>query len=134
MIRLAVNPKTKLRIVGLLTNVLLSWTVLPLVIPPFRFYSLRELGEVLLWQGIGSVGWPIAIVGGLGSLVLQSSLSNLAAVLIILIYPAMLLLLILVLFSERSRRWMLILLHALLVFSFAAIWYRVRNGYDFMTG
>jgi hypothetical protein len=37
----------------------MSWTVLPLVLPPFRLYSGRELLEVLFWQGMGLVGWPV---------------------------------------------------------------------------
>ena len=41
---------------GIAVNGLLSWTLLPLVLPPFRLYSERELLEVLLWQGMGLVG------------------------------------------------------------------------------
>ena len=37
-------------------NLLLSGTVLPLAMPPFRVYSAGELLEVLLWQGMGMVG------------------------------------------------------------------------------
>ena len=44
---------------GIAVNGLLSWTVLPLVLPPFRLYYGRELVEVLLWQGMGLVGWPV---------------------------------------------------------------------------
>jgi len=39
-----------------------------------------------------------------------------------------------VLISRRGRRWPLVLLHILLVFSFAAVWYAVRNGYNLMVG
>lgn len=117
-----------------MVNLLLSWTILPLVVPPFRIYSFRELMEVLLWQGIGTVGWPLALLGGFASFILQGKVSDLAALLVVLIYPTMLLLLIVVLFSKRSRQWVLILLHLLITFSFAAIWYQVLNGYDFMMG
>ena len=130
----AINSKTKLIVAILIVNFLLSWTILPLAVPPFRFYSFRELMEVLLWQGIGAVGWPLAILGGFASLIMQGNLSDLIALLIVLSYPTMFLLLIFVLFSKRSKRWVLILLHMLLAFSFAAIWYQVRNGYDFMIG
>ena len=50
--------------VSIAVNGLLSWTLLPLVLPPFRLYSGRELLEVLLWQGMGLVGWPVGLVGG----------------------------------------------------------------------
>jgi hypothetical protein len=115
-------------------NLLLSWLILPLVIPPFGLYSLRELIEVLLWQGMGAVGWPIAILGGCSSTLLQPTSTDLGALLLILIYPTMLCLLVIVLRSKRPKRWALILLHVLLSSSFAAVWYHVLNGYDFMLG
>jgi hypothetical protein len=120
--------------VSFVVNLLLSWTILPLVIPPFRSYSLHDLIEVLLWQGMGTVGWPLALFGGLFSLLLQPKSTGLGALLLLLIYPSMLFLLVLVLRSERPRRWALILLHMLIPFSFAAVWHGVLNGYDFMGG
>jgi len=75
---------------------------LPLAIPPFRIYSFRELMEVLLWQGIGAVGWPLAILGGFANLTLQGKMPDLVVLLLVLIYPTMLLLLIFVLFSKHS--------------------------------
>ena len=134
MIKSAIDSKTKLIVAALIVNFLLSWTILPLAVPPYRIYSFRELMEVLLWQGIAVVGWPLAILGGFASLILQGNVSDLVALLIVLIYPTMLLLLIFVLFSKRSKRWMLILLQILLTFTFSAIWYQVLNGYDFMIG
>jgi hypothetical protein len=134
MIKPVINSKMKLTVVTLIVNFLLSWTIMPLAVPPFGFYSGRELMEVLLWQGLGAVGWPLAILGGCASLILQGNGSELVALLIVLSYPAMLMLLVFVLFSRRSKRWALILLHMLLAFTFAAIWYQVRNGYNFMIG
>ena len=134
MIEPAINSKTKPIVATLIVNFLLSWTILPLAVPPFRIYSFHELIEVLLWQGIGAVGWPFAILGGFASIILQGKVSNLVALLLVLIYPTMLLLLIFVLFSKRFKWWVLILLHMLLTFSFAAIWYQVLNGYDLMIG
>ena len=132
------RSKTKSVIAGLVVNFLLSWTVLPFAVPPFRIYSLHELMEVLLWQGMGAVGWPFAILGGLASLltnlILQGKVSGLVNLLLVLIYPTMLLLLIFVPFSKRSRPWVLIMLHLLITFSFAVIWHKVLNGYDFMPG
>ena len=134
MIWPTINSKLKSLVASLLINFLISWTILPLAVPPFGIYSLNNLMEVLLWQGIATIGWPMAILGGFANLFLQGNLSNLAALLIVLIYPGMLLLLIIVLFSKNSRRWILIMLHILLTFSFIAIWYQVLNGYDFMIG
>jgi len=121
-------------VAGLAANLLLSWTVLPLAIPPVGAYPLRDLVEVLMWQAIGAIGWPLAIVGGLFSTVLQPTSADPGALLLTLMYPAMLGLLILVVVSKRARRWALILLHVLLTFSFAAVWYQVLNGYDFGGG
>ena len=49
-------------------------------------------------------------------------------------YPVMLLFLILSLFPKRPKWWVLALLHLLLIVSFAVVWYKVLNGYDFMKG
>ncbi len=105
---------------------------MPLAIPPFRVYSFRELIEVLLWQGMGAVGWPFAILGGFAGVILQGTMSGLANLLLVMIYPTMLLLLIFVLFSKRPKQWVLVILHMLITFAFAAIWYQVLNGYDLM--
>ena len=113
---------------------LVCWTVLPLVIPPFRPYSLFQLMEVVLWQGIGTVGWPLAIFGALLCLLFEPASVDAGALLLVLMYPAMLLLLLRVLTSAVPRRCQLIVLHLLLILSFAAVWYRVLNGYDFMLG
>jgi hypothetical protein len=132
------KPETTSKLTGtgisLVINFLLSWTLLPFVLPPFRFYSLRELMEVLLWQGMGMVGWPLGLVGGLANLVLHRKLSDLVSLLSLSIYPMMFLLLILALYPRRPRRWALVLLHLVLTGTFAAVWYKVLNGYDFMRG
>jgi hypothetical protein len=120
--------------VSILINFLLSWTLLPLVLPTFRGYSLREMSEVLLWQGMGAVGWPLGLVGGLANLVLHRKMPDLISLLLLSVYPMMLLLLILALYPERPRRWALVLLHLFLTVSFAAVWYKVARGYDFMKG
>lgn len=134
MIWLTIYSKIKFLVPPLLANFLISWTILPLAVPPFGFYSLNNLMEVLLWQGIATIGWPFAILGGIANLFQLGYMSSLVSLLIVLIYPTMLLLLIFFLFSKRNKRWMLILLHILLTFSFVAIWYQVLNGFDFMIG
>lgn len=115
-------------------NILLSWTILPFAIPPFQGYSMMELLEVLLWQAIGTVGWPLGILGAFLSLPLRYGAADPGPMLLMLIYPAILFLLIRVAVARGLRRWELPLLHVLLSLSFAAIWYRVLNGYDFMVG
>jgi hypothetical protein len=120
--------------VSIAVNSLLSWTILPFLIPPFQIYSLGQLIEVLFWQVLGTVTWPIAILGGCFNLFLQGSLTDLGTLAIMLIYPGMLFLLIRILRAKQSRGWELILLHFLISFSFAVVWYQVLNGYDFMTG
>jgi hypothetical protein len=134
MIKAPIHSKWKFIIAGLIVNFLLSWTILPLVIPPYRIYEFSELMEVLLWQGMGMVGWPLAILGGLASLILQGNVSDLVGLLLVLMYPIMFLLRIIILFLNHSKKWVLILLHLLITFSFAVIWYQVLNGYDFMIG
>jgi len=132
------NPQARHKpwaiVAGLAANLLLSWTVLPFAVPPFGAYPLRDLVEVLMWQAMGAIGWPLAIVGGLFSTILQPASANLGALLLTLMYPAMLGLLILAVASKRARRWALILLHIVLTCSFAAVWYQVLNGYDFGGG
>ena len=75
-----------------------------------------------------------AILGGFASLILQDKMSELVALLLVLMYPTMLLLLIFVLFSKCSKQWVFIVLHMLITFSFAVVWYQVLNSYDFMIG
>ena len=121
-------------IFSLLANFLISWTLLPVLIPPFRIYSLWELIEVLLWQGLGLLGWPLAIGGACLSIFFQFESSNLVAFLFLLIYPSMWFLLIGVWRSKRCKVQALVVLHVLLAISFAALWFQVLNGYDFMVG
>lgn len=120
--------------ISLVANFLVSWTLLPFALPPFRAYSLSELFDVLLWQGMGAVGWPSGLVGGLANLVLNRKLSDLVSLLWLLIYPMMSLLLISALSPKRSRLWVLVLLHLLLPGSFAVLWRKILDGYDFMKG
>jgi hypothetical protein len=120
--------------ISLAINFLVSWTLLPFVLPPFRVYSLRELFEVLLWQAMGAVGWPLGLVGGVANLLLHRTWTNLVGLLLLSMYPVMILCLILSLFPKRPRWWALALLHILLTGSFVAVWYKVLNGYDFMKG
>ena len=118
---------------SLVINIILSWTLLPFVIPPFEGYSLSRFLEVLLWQTISTVGWPFAVLGIVLSLPFGGKLSS-ASVLFILMYPIIQILLIRSMISKIPRRIELILLHLFVTFSFAVVWYYVLNGYDFMSG
>ncbi len=80
------------------------------------------------------VGWPLALFGGVLSLVMQPQSTDLGSLLLLLIYPAMLVLLILVLTPKRPKGWAVVALHMLLALSFAAVWHGVRTGYGFMGG
>jgi hypothetical protein len=108
--------------------------MLPFALPPFRSYSLRELSEVLLWQGLGLVGWPLGLVGALANHFLHPAGTDLVSLLLLSMYPTMIFLLMLSLFAKRPKWWALALLHIVLTISFAVIWYKVLNGYDFMKG
>ena len=118
---------------SLVINIILSWTLLPFVIPPFEGYSLSRFLEVLLWQTISTVGWPFAVLGIVLSLPFGGQLSS-ASVLFILMYPIIQILLIRSMISKKPRRIELIILHFFVTFSFAVVWYYVLNGYDFMVG
>jgi hypothetical protein len=115
-------------------NILLSWSILPFVISPFQCYSLHALFEVFLWQVAAAIGWPFAILGGLLSQLFTRGYDPLPDLLFLLVYPVMLFLLGRAVFAKSLQRWELPLLHLLIMFSFAAIWYFVLNGYDFMVG
>jgi hypothetical protein len=118
----------------LAVNILLSWTLLPFVIPPFGGYSLSELLEVLLWQGIGAVGWPFALLGVVLSIPFGAKLTSAYSLLLILMYPAIQFLLIRSTISRTPRPVELIVMHLFVTLSFAVVWYHVLNGYDFMSG
>jgi hypothetical protein len=123
-----------LRGFALILNFLLSWTILPLALPPWRGYSAYELFEVLLWQAMGAIGWPLSILGGLANSILGGNVPSLGTLLLVLIYPVMLILLVIVLVSRRASSVGLILLHILLTLSFAAVWIQVLNGVKFSMG
>lgn len=120
--------------IGLGVNVLLSWGILPLLLPSTRTTTLRDLGEVVLWQTMGIIGWPLAIPGSVLSLFSQSGATGLWPLLLLLMYPAMLVLFVYVFRAKTRALWALIVLHVLITASFAAVWYTVLNGYDFMVG
>jgi hypothetical protein len=115
-------------------NILLCCTFVPFVIPPFGGYSFSALLEVLLWQGIGMVGWPFALLGVALSIPFGAKLTSAASFLFMLLYPAIQFLLIRSVITKAFHRVDFILLHILVIFSFVVVWYYVLNGYDFMAG
>lgn len=119
---------------SLAVNILLCCTLVPFVIPPFDGYSFSTLIEVLLWQGIGMVGWPFALLGMALSIPFGAKLTSVDSFLFILLYPAIQFLLIRSVISKTPRRIDFILLHIFITFSFVVMWYYVLNGYDFMAG
>jgi hypothetical protein len=120
--------------IGVGVNVLLSWGVLPLLLTSTRAATRGDFAEVAMWQTVGMVAWPLAILGGVLSLVFQQATTKLWPLLFVLVYPTMLFLFVYLLRSKRQAYWAVIALHLLITASFAAVWYRVLNGYDFMVG
>ena len=114
--------------IGLGFNVVVSWGILPLLLPSPRAATLRDFGEVALWQIIGMVGWPLAILGGVLSFLTQPAVKDLWPILLLLIYPAMLALLVYVFLLKHRARWAVIALHLLIAASFAAVWYHHIEG------
>jgi hypothetical protein len=132
--RVSSRPKRIAARISIAVNFLVSWTLLPLALPPSHSYSPRDLIEVLLWQGMGIVGWPLGLVGGLANLCLHRAGTDLVSLLLLSMYPVMLLFLIFSLFPKRRKWWVLAVLHIVLTGSFAVVWYKVLNGYDCMKG
>lgn len=118
--------------VSLVVNFFLCCTILPFVISPLEGYSFSKLLEVLLWQSIGMVGWPFALLGLILSIPFGAEPTS--AVFLLLVYPAIQFLLIRSVIAKTPYRVEFILLHILLIFSFIVMWYYVLNGYDFMVG
>jgi hypothetical protein len=83
---------------------------------------------------MGIVGWPLGLVGGLANLYLHHAGTDLANLLLLSMYPVMFLLLIFSLFPKCPKLWVLAVLHIFLAGSFAVVWYKILNGYDFMKG
>ncbi|MCX6083179.1 MAG: hypothetical protein NTW32_26935 [Chloroflexi bacterium] len=119
---------------SLAVNILLCCTLVPFVVPPFEGYSFSTLLEVLLWQGIGMVGWPLALFGMALSIPFGAKLTSVASFLFIILYPTIQFLLIRSVISKALHRLDFILLHVFVIFSFVIVWYYVLNGYDFMAG
>jgi hypothetical protein len=119
---------------SLVINIMFSLIVLPYAIPPFGNYAFTELMEVLLWQEIFAIGWPFAILGSFYNLINEPRVDSVVALLLTLLYPAMLGLMVRMLIAGVIQRWQWVLLNLLVLASFVALWYSVRNGYDFMVG
>lgn len=126
------DSKTKLIVATLIANVLLSWTLLPFAMPPFRGYSPSEFFDVLFWQSIAAVGWPFVLLGVVLAIPFGAKLTN-ADALFMLVYPIIQFLLVRSALSKAPRHWELILMHLFVTLSFAIVWYFVLNGYDFMS-
>lgn len=128
------NPTLKAIWISLALNVLLCCTLLPLALQPDQVFTLQDLLEVILWQGMALVGWPMALVMGFVQLISQGIIMDTRSLLSLLVYPTGLVLLALTIFLKRGKMISLILLHLLIILSFVVTWYSVRNGYDFMLG
>ena len=119
---------------SLAVTILLCCTILPFLIPPYELNSISDVLEVLLWQGIATIGWPFALLGMALSLPFGARLTSATPLLLMLIYPVIQSLLIWSIISITPRRLVFILLHIFIILSFTVVWYYVQNGYDFMFG
>ncbi|MCJ7734887.1 MAG: hypothetical protein MUP11_10090 [Anaerolineales bacterium] len=127
------NPSKKLIWGSLGTNILICFTLLPLALQPGSSYTARQLIETLFWQGLSLFSWPIAVVVGIISFVLQGSGPDLGTILSIGIYPLLWLAVLFIIYLKK--KWIPFLaLHLLITLSFAAVWLPVLYGYDFMVG
>ena len=119
---------------SLTLNILLSWSLLPLVLPQTAGYRSSKLLEVLLWQVIGAVGWPLALLGMMLSIPFGARISGGASLVLVVLYPAIEVLLVRVGIARTWRRVEFVLLHLLVTLSFGVVWHAVLSGYDFMLG
>ena len=115
---------------SLALNILLCSMLLPLVFST----SLAGMLEVLLWQGIGLVGWPFAFLGMALNLLFGGDFPDLVPFLLTLLYPAIEFLIVRIAISQSPRRLEFVLLHVFVVVSFVGMGTYVFNGYDFMVG
>jgi hypothetical protein len=115
---------------SLTLNILLCSTLLPFVFSA----SLAGTLEVLLWQGMGAVGWPFALLGMVLNLLFGGKFPDLVPFLLILLFPAIEFLIVRIAISKSPRRLEFILLHVFVVTSFLGMGYYVFKGYDFMVG
>ena len=76
----------------------------------------------------------LGVGGRAGESCLHRTGTDLVSLLLLSMYPVMLLFLIFSLFPKRPKWWVLAVLHIVLTGSFAVVWYKVLNGYDFMKG
>ena len=131
---LSKNPTLKTIWISLALNILLCCTLLPLALEPDQIFTLQDLLEVILWQGLALVGWPLAIVMGVLQFIRQGIFMDTRSFLSLMIYPVGLVLLALTIFLKRGKFFSLVIFHLLLILSFVVTWYSVRSGYDFMLG
>jgi hypothetical protein len=120
--------------VSVSANIVVCLTVVPLALSPSLGYAVSDLGGVLLWQGSAVIGWPLALVGVLLSVPFGARPGDIGTLLLVLLYPAAFLLLLRMAIRRRARPWEVVALNLLVAVSFAAVWYRVLHGYDFMVG
>jgi hypothetical protein len=127
------NPSPKIIWFSLLINSLICFVVLPRVLQPQTHISFKQFGEVLFFQFISLIGWPIPFMAGLAGLLWGGTFPGLVDLLILLIYPAGTASFVLTLILKN--KWIpLIITHILILISFLITWNSTLNGYNFMIG
>jgi hypothetical protein len=127
------NPKIRTALSLLLTG-LISWVLLPVILFGLSNTEPIQYLEVLFWQFVALLGWPFAVMGFIIILISGQGNPQLQTLALISMYPIMIALLLHVFIAKRVRRWEPVLLHLLIVLSFAAVWVQVHKGVEIMLG
>jgi len=120
-----------------MVNLAFSLLALPFLVMPGTAWGLAHLLEVLFWQAVGLISWPLALFGLVATAALSPGTSAWSAMFMVMAYP---LLIGLALVAGLARRpagltWLALgIYHLLLMVSFAAVWRQVLGGYSWMVG
>jgi hypothetical protein len=120
-----------------IVNLAFSSLALPFLVMPGSSWGLGHLLEVLFWQAVGLVSWPLALSGLVATAALSPGTSAWSAMIIVIAYPLLIGLALVAVLARRPAGlpWLALgLYHLLLLVSFAAVWRQVLGGYSWMVG
>jgi len=129
-----INPSLQLIWISLAINLLFCCTILPLTLQSGSFFSVSQLLETLLWQGLGLIAWPITLIMAFVSPLFSGNLPQLSDLLILFLYPLIEISLVMVLVLKNKKWIPLISAHIMVLISFTITWMAVFTGYNFMVG
>jgi hypothetical protein len=119
---------------SLLTNIMICCSAIPFILQPNHIFDYRQLVEVLFFQVIYLIGWPVPIVIWLGEVIFYGGFPDLGDLALVLVYPVGLICLLLTIFGKNNTWIPFVFAHTLIVISFIATWSAVIFGYNFMVG